>query len=271
MRPGTATILAVLAAHGGPAATWLPGLRRACFPALAGIGRPGHVALTFDDGPDPDSTPWFLEALDACAVRATFFVLGDRVSRYPGLARRMAERGHEVAVHGWTHDRPWAPAPRRDIRDLAWAAEAVYDATGQIPRWYRPPYGILTGGRLAAAARCGLRPVLWSAWGRDWTADATAASVLATVRRDLRGGGTVLLHDTDRTAAPGCWRSALGALPGLVGSCQEAGWTVGRLAEHWGDGSHPARSAQEIFDPERTGSLAAASAGCRPGKGAEEP
>jgi hypothetical protein len=91
--------------------------------------------------------------------------------------------------------------------------------------------------------------VLWSTWGRDWRADATAASVLATVRRDLRGGGTVLLHDTDRNAAPGCWRSALGALPGLVSSCQEAGWTVGRLAEHWEDNSHPARSVHKILTP----------------------
>jgi peptidoglycan/xylan/chitin deacetylase (PgdA/CDA1 family) len=261
MRLGTAALLAVLAVHGGPAATWLPGLRRACFPGLAGIGHPGHIALTFDDGPDPDSTPWFLEALDTCAVRATFFVLGDSVRRYPGLACRMAERGHEVAVHGWTHDRPWSPAPARDIRDLARAAEVVHDATGQVPRWYRPPYAILTGGRLAAAARCGLRPVLWSAWGRDWAADATAASVLATVRRDLRGGGTVLLHDTDRTAAPGCWRSALEALPGLVNSCQEAGWTVGRLAEHWTGDDQPGPFGPKISPAERAGSLAAASAG----------
>lgn len=264
------TVLAVLAAHGGPAATWLPGLRRTCFPGLAGAGRPDHVALTFDDGPDPDTTPWFLEALDACAVRATFFVLGESVRRYPGLARRIAERGHELAVHGWVHDRPWAPGPRRDIRDLARAAEAVYDASGQIPQWYRPPYGILTGGRLAAAARCGLRPVLWSAWGRDWTADATPASVLATVRRDLRGGGTVLLHDTDRTAAPGCWRSALGALPALVNSCQEAGWTVGRLAEHGKGRQAPRPFGPKDLDPERTGFLAAVSAGRLPEEGADE-
>ena len=231
-RAGAAISLAAAAVHVGPAATWLPGLRRAWFPALAGIGRPDHVALTFDDGPDPVSTPRFLDALEVLGVPATFFVVGQEVRRHPRLASQIAERGHELAVHGWTHDRPWAPAPRRDLRDLSRAAAAVCDATGQIPRWYRPPYGILTGGRLAAAARCGLRPVLWSAWGRDWTAGATAASVLATVRRDLRGGGTVLLHDTDQTTAPGCWRSALEALPGLVSGCREAGWTVGRLAEH---------------------------------------
>jgi peptidoglycan/xylan/chitin deacetylase (PgdA/CDA1 family) len=97
---------------------------------------------------------------------------------------------------------------------------------------YRPPYGILTGGRLAAAARCGLRPVLWSAWGRDWTATTTAASVTARVTRDLRGGGTLLLHDTDAAAAPGCWRATLAALPRLIAWCRAAGWSVGPLAEH---------------------------------------
>jgi peptidoglycan/xylan/chitin deacetylase (PgdA/CDA1 family) len=229
--------VAVLAtAHGGPAATWLPGLRRAWFPGLAGVGRRDHVALTFDDGPDPRSTPEFLDALDALGVRATFFVLGASVRAHPPLARQITERGHELALHGWTHDRPWRPALRREIRDLSRAAETVYQLTGTIPRWYRPPYGILTGGRLAAAARCGLRPVLWSTWGRDWTATATAASVCARVTRDLRGGGTLLLHDTDAAAAPGCWRATLDALPCLVAWCRAARWTVGPLAEHWTGG-----------------------------------
>ncbi|MYX60505.1 polysaccharide deacetylase family protein, partial [Streptomyces sp. SID8382] len=83
-----------------------------------------------------------------------------------------------------------------------------------------------------AAARAGLTPVLWSAWGRDWTADATPGSVAATVRRDLRGGATVLLHDTDRAAATGCWRAALAALPVVVAECRAAGLEVGPLAEH---------------------------------------
>ena len=229
--------IALLAAHIGPAATWLPGLRRACFPGLAGRGHPGHVALTFDDGPDPDSTPRFLDALDALGARATFFVLGASACRHRRLTREIAGRGHELAVHGWTHDRPWTPAPRREVRDVARAAEAVRDAAGTAPRWYRPPYGILTGGRWAAARRAGLRPVLWSAWGRDWAAGATAASVRATVERDLRGGGTVLLHDAGQASAPGSWRPALAALPGLVAHCRDAGWAVGPLAEHWDRGA----------------------------------
>ncbi|MGP2438842.1 polysaccharide deacetylase family protein, partial [Streptomyces sp. JW3] len=66
--------LAAALAHIGPAATWLPGPRRRLLPGLAGRGRPGHVALTFDDGPDPASTPRFLDVLDDLGVRATFFV-----------------------------------------------------------------------------------------------------------------------------------------------------------------------------------------------------
>ncbi|MFD8255078.1 polysaccharide deacetylase family protein [Streptomyces werraensis] len=226
------TLAAGALAHVGPAATWLPVVRRHLSSRLAGTGHPRHVALTFDDGPGPVSTTRFLDVLDGLGVRATFFVLGDAVVRHPDVVRETARRGHEMAVHGWSHDRPWLPTPARDVRCLRRAVEAVQDVTGVAPRWYRPPYGILTSGRWAAARAEGLRPVLWTAWGRDWTATATPASVRATVEADLRGGGTVLLHDTDRTAAPGCWRATLGALPDLVAGWRAAGLTVGPLSEH---------------------------------------
>ncbi|WP_159324594.1 polysaccharide deacetylase family protein [Streptomyces tendae] len=227
-----APVLGVALAHIGPAATWLPELRRRRFPALAGLGSPRHVALTFDDGPDPVSTPQFLDVLDRLGVRATFFVLGENAARHPVLARELVRRGHEIAVHGWSHDRPWWPSPVRDARELLRAVRVVGEVTGTVPHWYRPPYGILTSGRWAAARGAGLRPVLWTAWGKDWRHDATPASVRATVAADLRGGGTVLLHDTDHASAPGSWRAALGALPDIVRDCREAGLSVGPLGEH---------------------------------------
>ncbi|MGK5630241.1 polysaccharide deacetylase family protein, partial [Streptomyces sp. URMC 123] len=224
---GAATV-----AHIGPAAVWLPGVRARLTPGLDGRGRPGHVALTFDDGPDPESTPHFLRALDALSVRATFFLLGGELERHRRLGREIAERGHELAVHGWRHERPWCPAPRREIREVARTTELVRRVGGARPLWYRPPYGILTGDRWLAARRSGLRAVLWSAWGRDWTAEADGDSVLAELFSTLRGGGTVLLHDSDRTSAPGSWHAALGALPRLLERCRAAGWSVGPLAEH---------------------------------------
>jgi peptidoglycan/xylan/chitin deacetylase (PgdA/CDA1 family) len=226
------TGLATLAAlHAGPAATWLPAVRRG-LPGLAGVGDADHVALTFDDGPDPRSTPLFLAELRRSGCRATFFVLGEMLERHPEVGRSIAEQGHEVAVHGWGHRNALLTWPGRITAEMGRTARLVTEVTGVRPRWYRPAYGVLSAEALAAARRWRLRPVLWTTWGRDWTATATPASVLATVAPRLCGGATVLLHDSDHTSAPGAWRSALGALPELVARCRSAGLRLGPLSEH---------------------------------------
>ncbi len=217
--------------HVGPAVTWLPAVRRR-FPALAGVGRADHVALTFDDGPDPQSTPLFLDELRRLGCHATFFLLGEMLQRHPDLGRRIAAEGHEIAVHGWRHRYSLIAPPGRVTAEVGRAADLVAAVTGIRPVWYRPPYGVLSGETLAAARARGLRTVLWTAWGKDWTGTASPESVLATLSGDLRGGGTVLLHDSDCTSAPGAWRSALGALPALVECCGAMGLRVGPLRDH---------------------------------------
>jgi len=214
-------------------------VRRLATPGLApvelsGISARRHVALTFDDGPDAVSTPSFLRLLDELGVTATFFVLGQHVGD-AGLLREVAATGHELGVHGWDH-RP-APLHRpQALRDgLARTRDLVEDAAGAPVRWYRPPYGLLTGGSRRAAGRIGLQPVLWSAWGRDWERRATPASVTRLVRAQLRPGGTVLLHDSDRTSAPGSWRTTLVATERLVRRWRSDGLAVGPLREHWPD------------------------------------
>ena len=240
MRYAPVALGVVAAVHVAPAATWLWPVRRA-FPRLAGRGAPDHVALTFDDGPDPRSTPLFLDELERLGCRATFFVLGERLERHPGLGRRIVAQGHEIAVHGWRHRYTLTAPPGRTAAEIRAAVELVTAVTGARPAWYRPPYGVLGAEALAQAVTCGLRPVLWTAWGRDWTAGASPRSVLAALEPDLRGGATVLLHDSDHASAPGAWRSALGALPELVGRCRAAGLRVGALRDHGG----PAKKAQE--------------------------
>ncbi|HEY0696286.1 MAG TPA: polysaccharide deacetylase family protein, partial [Micromonospora sp.] len=186
----------------------------------------------FDDGPDPVSTPRIMEVLAAHRVRATFFVLGAMLARAPWLATRLTEAGHELGVHGWDHHALPLLGPRRTYRGLARTRDLVGTLTGRRPVWFRPPYGVLTPAALVAAGRLGLTPVLWTAWGRDWTAGATADSVLAQLRRRLADGGTVLLHDSDHAAAPGCWWATLGALPRLLDECARRGWRVGPLDSH---------------------------------------
>ena len=166
-----AAVIAV--AHAGPAVMSWPALRRRTMPGLSGIGDPGHVALTFDDGPHPQATPRLLEVLDRHAVRATFFMLGSQARKYPGAARLVAAAGHEIALHGHEHHLLLRRGAAATYDDLVRGRDALADVLGTVPTWWRPPYGALTTPALLAAGRLGLRPVLWTAWGRDWTATAT--------------------------------------------------------------------------------------------------
>jgi peptidoglycan/xylan/chitin deacetylase (PgdA/CDA1 family) len=216
----------------GPAALFVPPLRRRVWPALAGIGRPDHVALTFDDGPHPRSTPHFLRRLDAHRTQATFFLLATALARAPQLGREVVAAGHEIGVHGYDHRCLLREHPLATYRRLAHAVEVITELTGQRPRWFRPAYGVLTGSALAAARRLQLTPVLWTDWGFDWSARATADSVHATVTRGLAGGATVLLHDSDIAAAPGAWKATLAALPRVLDHCADRDLRVGPLRDH---------------------------------------
>lgn len=225
---GAGTLLAL---HAGPALTSITPLRRRILPALAGSGDDTHVALTFDDGPDPRSTPRFLTALRELDVRATFFLLGRMLAATPSLGRDLVAEGHEVAVHGWHHRLLLAAGPARTYDELARTRDLIADLTDTPPRWFRPPYGVLTAGALHAAHRLDLTPVLWTTWGRDWTANATPLSVLHTIG-DRLAGATVLLHDSDCTSAPGSWRATLDAVAPLVRRARAKNLTVGPLHEH---------------------------------------
>ncbi len=219
-------------AHAGPALASIGPLRARIAPSLAGIGDASHIALTFDDGPDPQYTPRLLRLLDELRVSATFFLLGKMLCRSPELAREIHLAGHEIGLHGYNHRPLLIRGPRSTFDDLARGRDLVEEVTGvRVERW-RPPYGVLTGAALASARSLRLRPVLWTAWGRDWTRSATAASVLATVEAGLRPGGTILLHDSDCTSAPGSSAATLAALPELVARSRARGLAVGPLRAH---------------------------------------
>jgi peptidoglycan-N-acetylglucosamine deacetylase len=243
------TVAAVTAlAHAGPALAAVGPLRRGLLPTYAGRGASDHVALTFDDGPHRLSTPRFLDLLERHDVRATFFVLGSSLARDLPLGREMAARGHELAVHGWDHRVLVRRGPVTVGDDLRRARDLVDEASGRPPRWYRPPYGVASTSALRTARELGMAPVLWTAWGRDWTRGATSGSVRRAVLRVPQGGGTVLLHDADTCSAPGSWHATITALPDLLRSWSGMGLRVGPLGEHRvGAGSPSGRGALTHF------------------------
>ncbi len=242
-------------AHAAPALAAIGPLRRALLPAYSGRGDPGHVALTFDDGPCRASTPRFLELLAERGVRATFFVLGSSLAEDPGLGRDLVAAGHELAVHGWHHRLLLRRAPVAVREDLTRAHDLVADLAGRPPCWYRPPYGVASTSALRVATGLGMRPVLWTAWGRDWSDRATPDSVHRAVFRVRQRGGTVLLHDADTYSSPGSWSATLAALPAMLDTWQAHGLRVGPLREHLIDrpgeqlGRRPARSTRTTSAP----------------------
>ena len=222
----------LFAAHAAPVLTSARLLRTTLLPDVAGLGRSDHVALTYDDGPDPVSTPKFLDLLAEHDVKATFFLLGFMLARNPSLGREIVAAGHEVAVHGYQHRSMLRRTPWGTRDDITRAHDLIAETTGVKPRFYRPPFGVLTTAAWRTAASLDMATTLWTAWGKDWSEQATAVSVRRTVLRGLDGGGTILLHDADCTSAPESWRSTLGATPRLIEDCRARGLSVGPLGEH---------------------------------------
>ena len=188
----------------------------------------GRAALTFDDGPDPDSTPAVLEALDAANARATFFLVGEQVERHPILARQIAERGHEVALHGFGHTPHEQLGPEDARGDLERGLAVLEQRAGALPTLYRPPYGRFTEGSYRACLELGLEPVLWSGWGCDWE-DIAAPRIAELVERDLRDRAIVLLHDSPRYAHRPSAAPTAQAIPRIAAAASAAGLRLGAV------------------------------------------
>lgn len=158
-----------------------------------------QAALTFDDGPDDDATPAVLDALDRFGLKATFFVVGEQLQRHHAIAREAAERGHELALHGFGHPDHDDLSPPDSRDEVARGLGAFEAATGSRPRFFRPPYGRFSEFSYKACHDLGLEPVYWSAWGSDWE-DISPERIAQLVTRDIGSGTIILLHDSPRYA-----------------------------------------------------------------------
>jgi peptidoglycan-N-acetylglucosamine deacetylase len=156
----------------------------------------GGVVLTFDDGPDPVWTPRVLDTLEHAGVKATFFVIGEKTEKHPGIVQDMVRRGHAVGLHSYAHDRLFSlRSEARVERDLRRGIEVLERVTGMRPVLFRPPIGHTNPMIARVAERLDLVVIGWTVSGRDGTGWATPDRVSARVRRGLRDGVIVLLHD----------------------------------------------------------------------------
>lgn len=176
------------------------------------------VALTFDDGPWPQSTQAILDVLDEHEVRATFFMLGGRVQRNPDLVRKMARDGHLLGAHSVSH-RPFSRIKSKEVRQqIVRGRRIIRKASGVDTPWLRPPYGSMNSGAWRAVRKEGARVVLWDVDSNDWKKPGAKKITRAVVKR-VKPGSIVLLHDGggDRT-------QTVEALPGIIEGLKNKGY-----------------------------------------------
>lgn len=184
-----------------------------------------QVALTFDDGPNPEYTPQILAVLDKYHVKATFFMVGDMTQQYPNVVREVADQGHEVADHSMTH--PEAPKvdSQRLRQEVQGTAQLLERISGKKIKYFRPPYGYFDAAYFQACRDNNMNVVLWSIVPRDW--EQPPAEVIAQrVATEIRPGAIVLLHD-----GGGDRRQTVKALPLIIEAIQAKGLQAVTLSQ----------------------------------------
>lgn len=181
------------------------------------------VALTFDDGPNGTATRKILDVLKDRRVRATFFLVGMNVQRDPLTAKRIADEGHLVGNHAFSHARFDLSSPLQIERDIRDGAEAIEQATGVRPRWFRPPFGINGTGMTEICRSYGTVVAGWSLDANDWNPhpveDLAAAIVDSVVPGDI-----ILLHDGAATGVDIERPATVSAVPVIISALEKAGF-----------------------------------------------
>ena len=153
-----------------------------------------QIALTYDDGPNDPHTLRLLEVLAKHDVQATFFMIGRFVRERPDIALRVAQAGHVIGNHTFTHPLLIFESEPQTRIELEQCRAALTDAIGEHSALFRPPFGGRRPATLRIARELGLRPIMWSVTGYDWNAPP-AADIEKKVSSQIRGGDVILLHD----------------------------------------------------------------------------
>ena len=170
------------------------------------------VYLTFDDGPIPEETPWVLDTLDRYGIKATFFMVGDNVRRYPHLFEEIKRRGHSYGNHSMHHLQGMKVTTRRYLCDITEADSFINSSL------YRPPHGIMRWEQ-AKAIKNHYNIIMYDLVTRDYSRKLSPEQVLDNVRRYVRDGSIIVFHDSIKAS-----RNMRYALPRAIEWLREQGY-----------------------------------------------
>lgn len=182
-----------------------------------------YIALTFDDGPSPETTPRLLEILRQRNIKVTFFVLGNMVAKYPEVLKMIADEGHEIGSHSWSHPQLTRISAAALDKELGNTSEAIFQVTGKRPIFLRPPYGTMKPAlRTTIEDKYGLTIVNWSVDPNDWK-NRNSQAVHDAIMAQVKPGAIVLSHDI--------YATTVDAMPRILDELTAKGYKFATLSQ----------------------------------------
>ncbi|MBM7582910.1 peptidoglycan/xylan/chitin deacetylase (PgdA/CDA1 family) [Caldicoprobacter guelmensis] len=188
--------------------------------------REKKIALTFDDGPDSQTTTKVLDILQYHNIKATFFVIGQNVDKHREVIYRIIKSGHEIANHSWSHIRPTFISTEELINEIEKTCTKLQE-TGINTRVFRPPYGLVTPQQMEMLKALGYKAVIWSIDSMDWyTSDPQ--EIVQCVVKNAHPGAIILMHCA---GGPNNRHATVEALPLIISALKKEGYEFATLGQ----------------------------------------
>ena len=185
--------------------------------------KPNQMALTFDDGPDPDRTPTMLRFLKEHSIKGTFFIIGEKAKAYPELVKQMVDEGHTVANHTYSHPLIWGFMNQEGLEHQIDQTKAIIQKiTGNEPLFFRPPFGVVNPSVVKVIEKLGLHLIGWDIRSRDG-GPIKSDAIYKFVKPRIGKGSIALFHDTNPETPA--------ALERILADCREQGVEIVSLED----------------------------------------
>ncbi|MDD5610082.1 MAG: polysaccharide deacetylase family protein [Candidatus Omnitrophica bacterium] len=190
------------------------------------------IALTFDDGPSPKWTPRILDELKSSGAKATFFMIGEHVEKYPDIARRVAGEGHDIGIHTFHHSITIFHTEATLEKEIKDTAKIIRDITGKTTKLFRPPKAWMTRSQKTKIKNLGYEIVLWSLNSKDWVT-FDARHIRRYILRHVQPGDIILFHDSGGVFSTegGNRKETVKTLPRLIEQLKQMGYSFVTVSE----------------------------------------
>lgn len=191
-------------------------------PIYQGDSSHKRMGLTINVDWGEEFIPGMLEVLKVNNAKATFFITGRFANKFPDIVKIIAEEGHEIGNHGYSHPHPDKISKKENQDEIIKAAEAIFEASGVKTIYFAPPYGEHKPHVVEAAAEIGYKTIMWTIDTVDWDKSRQPKDIYEKILKNAQNGAIVLMHPTDRT---------LKALEGIVKDLQKEGYELTTLSQ----------------------------------------